>query len=665
MLGLPTLNFTRLRRVARKPPSYVLRRVGQELRQELHQRQLRACSVDRGPLTAARIVPGGTQAAAVLTLQRVTTIGAFPEAIDVSRADEDLCVQIRRRSELALERRMELFGDDPVTSGIPPAWNTDPHTGLRWPTGFHRRLDVFDIERTTDIKLVWELSRLRHCVALAQAVAVLDDETALQALNADLADWRLHNPLGWTVNWTVGMEVALRAVNLICIDGVVVASGRELADREALVTNLYQHGWFLRRNLEIGDINGNHFLANAVGLVWLGTYFGDVGEGREWLEQGLQMARQAAREQVLDDGLDHEGSLPYHVLVSEMFLIALAAAGGKLAEIEEPVGRMLDAAVAFTDTQGQVPDLGDDDGGRVAAFTDTPSNDARRVLALGGALLQHAGAAHRGQGASEDALWLAGAQRLTRSRGLVAPTPTRGPAHFSSGGLVVMCLGEEDRVVLDAGPIGFRGRGGHGHLDALSFVAWLGGELIFRDSGTGTYTGDWRLRNELRGANAHNAIIVDGLPYAQLGGRTGLWTIEGDAPPGLLALDGDDHRQHVVLQQRLPATDGVAIVERQLTLSRRELEWRDLVTAPAGAVVQHYLQLPDACTLEEGELRHPRLTFKSSWPAHATFTIDACRRSSAYGSRRKGQRATLTYRSSGETEEVYLVVSTRPEAADP
>jgi hypothetical protein len=589
--------------------------------------------------------------------------GAFKQTIARSRTDEDLRAQIQRRAALALERRMELFGDEPLPVGVPPAWTTDPRTGDRWPSGFHRRLDVFDIHRPTDVKLVWELSRLRHCVALAQAAVVLDDEHALQALAVDLADWRSCNPLGWTVNWTVGMEVALRAVNLICIDGVLLAGERELPGRDALVASLYQHGWFLRRNLEISDINGNHFLANAVGLLWLGAYFGRVGEGEEWLRQGVQMTVRAAREQVLDDGLDHEGSLLYHLLVTEMFLMAFVVAGEYLREIEEPLRRLLDAAVAFTDDQGRVPDLGDDDGGRVAAFADSPSGDSRRVLTLGAALIKHAGAAQRSRGgACEDAAWLTGADRLAQSRELTAP-PCRGaPIHFSSAGLVVMDVGPGHRVVLDAGPTGFRGRGGHGHLDALSFVAWLDGEVALRDSGTGSYTGDWRLRNELRGASAHNVVVIDDLPYAQLGGQTALWTIEGDSPPEIVTLEGSAEQQRLVVRQALPCAHGTAAVERRLSLRRGTLEWCDLVSAPAGAVVRHYIQLPDACSLHGSEFCHPRLTYEGFWPSRSSLTVSPCRWSTAYGSTRIGQRAILSYCSTGSPEAVALVVSCRPAA---
>lgn len=648
-MPLPTLS--QLRRLADRPPGYVLRRVGQELGGELTRWRLAQARIGRGPVAAANVVPGGLPAAAAATADAVGRLGAFAEAIALTRNDRALRADVERRGGRALEGLLEVFGDRPVAVGSPPAWDLDPLTRTRWPAGFHRRLDVRDIERSTDIKRVWEVSRLRHCVALAQAATVLESGPARAGLEADLSDWRARNPVGWTVNWTVGMEVALRAVNLICIDGVLLAGGRALAQREALVASVYQHGWFLYRNLEVSDVNGNHFLADAVGLVWLGAYFGDVGEASRWLARGREMTIAAAREQVLDDGLDHEGSLPYHVLVLELFLLALVADGDRLASIRGPVGRMLDAAVAFVDAAGSVPDLGDDDGGRVAAFVDTPSRDARRVLALGAALLCHAGAAACSRdGHDQDALWLAGRARLetARRRG---PHRRAGPVHLTAGGLVVLG-GGADRVVVDVGPIGFRGRGGHGHVDGLSFVAWVGGELAVRDSGTGSYTGDAVLRNELRDAPAHNLVIVDGLPYAQIGGPDRLWAVDGDAPPRVVDLSAAGGEERLVARQTLPAAGGQASVERAWTLTRGRLAWRDTVAAPAGATVSHLLQLPDLCRHAGGEIVHPRLRYEGRWPANAVLTVVPCRWSDAYGACRPGSRAIVTYTSSGEPVEV-------------
>jgi hypothetical protein len=129
-----------------------------------------------------------------------------------------------------------------------------------------------------------------------------------------------------------------------------------------------------------------------------------------------------------------------------------------------------------------------------------------------------------------------------------------------------------------------------------------------------------------------------------------------------VVLEGDAEQQRLVVRQVLPCAHGSAAVERCLSLRRGTLEWRDLVSAPAGAVVRHYMQLPDACSLHGSELRHPRLTYEGTWPAQSSLSVSSCRWSTAYGSTRLGQRATLTYRSSGAPEEVVLLVSCRPEA---
>lgn len=650
----------RLLRFARKPPRYVVRRIAAEISRELDHRKLRSCAEGRGALTFDRILPGDGDAAYAYTAESAPRFGAFHEAISASRSDRHLRDALQYRAAKAAERRIELFGAEPVYGAAPPAWNRDPITGDEWPRGFHRRLDVFDLKRNTDIKLVWELSRLRHCVTLAQAVAVCDDERALGTLSVDLADWRGENPLGWSVNWTVAMEVALRAVNLICVDGVLLASGRNLPIREELVASLYQHGWFLERNLEIGDINGNHFLANAVGLLWLGRYFGDIGDGARWFSRGVEMTGEAAVDQVLDDGLDHEGSLPYHVLVTEMFLMALVAGGQALRGIHDRVAKLVDAMVLFTDDRGYVPDLGDDDGGRVAAFADAPAKDARRVLAMGAALLQDAAAAQASVGGDgEDAIWLIGLQRLEEARSSAPEPLPRSPVIFPSAGVVIMRGGQGDRIAVDVGPIGFRGRGGHGHVDAMSFEARLGGHLAVRDSGTGSYTGDAALRNELRSASAHNVVLLDQLPYARVGGPDRLWIIDGDAPPEIVRMDIESGEQVIVAVQQLPSRFGSATFERQLSLAPGLLSCTDTIRSSPGSAISHLLQLPAEVELTNATIVHPALTYSCEMPSGAALKLLDCPWSKHYGHRGVGKRAVIECASDGEPVQIRWTIGVR------
>src|SRR6185436_11064014 len=62
--------------------------------------------------------------------------------------------------------------------------------------------------------------------------------------------------------------------------------------------------------------------------------------------------------------------------------------------------------------------------------------------------------------------------------------PARAPHStlFPEGGFCVM-RNRRDHLFVDCGPVGFGGRGGHGHNDCLSFEAVLDGVRLVTDCG--------------------------------------------------------------------------------------------------------------------------------------------------------------------------------------
>jgi hypothetical protein len=84
---------------------------------------------------------------------------------------------------------------------------------------------------------------------------------------------------------------------------------------------------------------------------------------------------------------------------------------------------------------------------------------------------------------------------------------------------------EDAHLFIDAGDIGMKGRGGHGHNDTLGFELWCDGSPLIVDSGTYTYSASVKLRNEFRSTAAHNTLMVDGKELADF---TGLWSIRVD-----------------------------------------------------------------------------------------------------------------------------------------
>jgi hypothetical protein len=574
-------------------------------------------------------------------------MGRWREGAEAVRHDPRLRAACLQRADAAAAREMQLFGDGAVSVDLPQDYLRDPRTGWVWPLAFHHTIDYRNLGQPSDVKVAWELSRLRHVVALSCAAAVKRDAGGLDAVGADLAGWRETNPMGWSVNWSCPMEVALRAVNLICTFGVLRAHDLPIPDAEAFAANLYEHGWFLARHLEISDVNGNHFLADAVGLVWLGQAFNGLGEADRWLATGRSMVLSAVREQLFADGTDHEGSLPYHVLVVEMFVVARAVDPHGLASADATLARALEVIKLASFPGGGIAALGDDDGGRVLAFSDAPSSNTSRVLALGASVLGREDLWDGRQ--PEDAAWLTGRGAWPSARTTTPGLPTR----LRDAGLIFLG-GNSDRIVCDVGPVGFRGRGGHGHLDALSFVAMLDGCEVVRDSGTGSYTGDPELRQELRGARSHTAVLINGASYAVLGGNERLWAIDGDSPPEVIEVSGDDHAQRAIVRQVI----GSGCVTRTWCWAPGSLAWSDAVDAPAGTVIEHVVQVPDATQqLSESSLQSGRARYTVHMPPGATLSLERCRRSDAYASVSVGLRAVITYRHSGRSSRVELRVS--------
>jgi uncharacterized heparinase superfamily protein len=131
-------------------------------------------------------------------------------------------------------------------------------------------------------------------------------------------------------------------------------------------------------------------------------------------------------------------------------------------------------------------------------------------------------------------VWLCGPDLLRTPRAAGSPSSCA----FSDGGFYV--LRSPDAVmVVDAGEVGMRGIGGHGHNDLLSFDLWAAGSPLLVDSGTYVYTADPSARQALRATAAHNALRVDGQEIARLGGDHWLWRIENDAQGKLLRWESD------------------------------------------------------------------------------------------------------------------------------
>ncbi len=190
---------------------------------------------------------------------------------------------------------------------------------------------------------------------------------------------------------------------------------------------------------------------------------------------------------------------------------------------------MLDFVNAYVTPDGLSPVVGDADDGRALILGGTEIRDHRYLLSTGCAWLGESRWKERAGRFWEDSLWLLGPPARDRFSALESPQ-SEASRFFEDSGFLVL-RSPRQYAFIDAGPVGFRGRGGHGHNDGLSFEWHAEGLPLLTDSGTFVYTASPEWRNRFRSTAFHNTIRVDREEINRFPSALALWSLRDDARP--------------------------------------------------------------------------------------------------------------------------------------
>ena len=534
------MNVARLTRAVRRSPRYLAWRLLESARH----RTRRPWSQLYPRLVTERVLLGALGASNVDALwselasqpffvdaqRRAPTAEAFTRQYGGARAP------VIRSADAALAHEFDLLGSGPQRLGASLPWHTDFKTGRQWPLEYSAAIEYTELDRPSDVKVPWELSRCQHFTRLGQAYWLTGDERYAAEFVAETSDWISANPFARGVNWACAMDVALRAVSWIWAFHFFAgaAACRDAAFRSRFLRALYLHGAFIIKFLEKGEVNGNHYLCDGVGLVFLGCLFRRSRAGGRWLTIGRSIVEQEIFNQTTEDGVDFEQATAYHRLVLEAFLTSYLRL--RLADVDAPpacwsrLERMCEFVAAYTKPNGLSPLIGDNDDGRVQLLgTQTPL-DHRYLLSTAALLFNRADFKAAAGRCWDETFWLIGPDAGERFDRLPsASAPPRSVA-FPSGGVYVLRT-PTTHLVVDCAEVGLGGRGGHGHNDMLSFELFLNGANIVTDCGAYLYTASREWRDRFRSTAFHNGVQVDGEELNRFLGPDRLWYLQYDAKP--------------------------------------------------------------------------------------------------------------------------------------
>jgi hypothetical protein len=275
---------------------------------------------------------------------------------------------------------------------VPVDWQLDFKSGFRWSESAWYADVRYGGVPGADVKVPWELSRMQHLPGLAWAYALAraghpaaaPAERYAAEFRGQVLDWIAANPPRRGVNWAGPMDVAIRAANWALAYDLFRAWGARFdpAFTAELVRSLRAHGRHLSANLEWDPrVRGNHYLADVLGLLFIGAYLPRGRQADAWLAFGAQELLAETRFQFLDEGTSFEASTAYHRLSAEMALLGSALLLGLPGEQADALRRYDARAHRWGPGLRRGP-LAEHDTGAGGVRTFLPADHVRRMARM-------------------------------------------------------------------------------------------------------------------------------------------------------------------------------------------------------------------------------------------------------------------------------------------
>ena len=421
---------------------------------------------------------------------------ATPRALwTVTPAASAAAVERTRRGEHALLAR---------TLRVTPDmdWHRDPFHNVSWP-----RMHVESCPYTMpggDIELLWHLNQMGFLVDYASAYRTTHDEHFATRAIALMDSWARANPYMVGANWISPMKSGIRL--FMWSSALAGLSGAPAPDNqvaERILRSVERQAEFLGGHFSNWAIPNNHLIAEAASLAAFSAYWPMFKRTRMWMAQADATVVEEVKRQVLKDGFQFENSVNYHMVTLDFLLLYLHAkvirGEAPHALVLEKTMAMADAALALVAPSGRMPMIGDDSFAHLIVLGGTMGSPGPVVRSV----------------SFEDFVRLEHARLFSTTqwgRDLLAlRQPVVHARRFEDAGIDV-ARAADCHVVFTHGPQ-HRHPYSHGHLhaDAGSFELELDGAPLVIDSGTYLYGPGERIRRHMRGARAHNTVLIDGV----------------------------------------------------------------------------------------------------------------------------------------------------------
>lgn len=432
-------------------------------------------------------------------------------------------------AEAALCNRFDIFGkvydfENKID------WHYDPKTGNKWPHKFWGDIDIRDGFTVGGAKFVWETNRVYCLSVLGMVFQLTGERKYAEKFFTLLQDWQDANPYPLGVNWTSGIELAIRIANFVW--GLSFLKGYNFADadKESINRFVWHHARHLYRYPSKYSSNNNHAIAEAFALFLAGTFFPHLKGAQIWQERGKKVLERECQRQILADGGSCEYSTSYLSFVFDFFLLyKIVCEKSRInydTKLDKRLEQSCDYIYSLMDGNGNIPNIGDQDSAILVNFGLNNHENFQSILNTGAVIFDRPEFKQKNFPDFKTCM-LTGGRLIEQNEGLIykdkksAFSGQRRSRFLDESGLsVIRAVINSGEVVFvgNATPLGMQPLYAHGHLDALSFTLSVGGQEIFVDPGTYLYHSGGNWRRYFRSTAAHNTVRINETDFTGMPG---------------------------------------------------------------------------------------------------------------------------------------------------
>lgn len=422
--------------------------------------------------------------------------------------------------------------------GLDINWHQDKFSNFLYPL---KRFDKINATQYFDkgIELVfpWEQSRFYFGINLARKYLVSKDRKYYILFRSLVEDWLEKNPFLYGVNWFSTMDVSIRAINwIVALNLFSELFSSDTVFQKKISKSLSQHAEYISQFplIERGGLTTNHTTSAYAGLLFLSLTLKDHPKSGRWINVAKKGLENCMDGQVYSDGVDFEGSIPYHRLVLEFFAYSTILAHSNNLKFSlvfyKKLFKMFEFTAAYIDKNGNAPQIGDNDSGRLLIFNETNNNpylsesDHGYLLVLGEKIFKYNFHTRWNKDSSSLDLFLPEIKAINPIKSVDHKFNTAKSVSFPMGGFYFFKNNYFDLCV-SCIPAGQNGKGGHNHLDCGSFTLSVDGKQIVVDPGSYCYSRNRGDRDKFRSYIYHNTIYSVKDQKLDLG-ENGYWSLK-------------------------------------------------------------------------------------------------------------------------------------------